>query len=151
MLGQRKTDRLIRTDDGYVAGVCAGLGRYLGINPTLIRLGWLIAVLFFGTGLLLYLAMWWLMPHERNLPLEPTVWIRERNGSHPPLQRTVNDRKLLGVCGGIARRYGMDPALVRLATLFLFTASGGLVLVAYLIMAIALPAPAVPAPHPVEL
>ncbi len=146
-----RTDRLTRSDDGYLAGVCEGLGRYLGVNPALVRLAWIVAVLFFGTGILLYLALWWLMPHELNQPLEPTVWIRGRNGSHPPLQRTVNDRKFLGVCGGLGRRYGIDPALVRLGTLFLFAASGGLVLVAYLVMAIALPVPRISSPHPVEL
>ncbi len=145
------TDQLTRSSHGYVAGVCEGLGRYFGISPTLVRLAWIVAVLFFGTGFLLYLAMWWVVPHERNQPLEPTVWIRERNGSHPPLQRTVNDRKFLGVCGGLARRYGIDPAWIRLGTLFVFMASGGLVLFIYLVMAIALPAPQMSAPHPVEL
>ncbi len=30
------------------------------------------------------------------------------------LQRTMNDRVIAGVCGGIARRFGWDPTLVRL-------------------------------------
>jgi phage shock protein C len=141
-------------DDGYVAGVCEGLGRRLGISPTLIRVLWLGAVLFFGTGILLYLLLWWIVPHRRQLAIEPAVWVRGAGGAHPPLQRTVNDRRLLGVCGGLARRYDVDPSLVRLAMVVLFVASAGLAIVAYAVGAVLMPgSPRLirGAPHPVEL
>lgn len=38
-------------------GVCSGLGRDLNINPTVIRLGFVLATVFFGTGLGLYLIL----------------------------------------------------------------------------------------------
>ena len=59
----------------------------------------------------------------------------------PPLVRTSEDRKFLGVCGGIARRWDLDPSIVRLAVLSLAMLSLGLVAVAYLIAAIAIPGP----------
>ncbi len=50
--------------DKKIAGVCGGLGEYLGVDPTLVRLIWLIAVIFGGTGLLAYLIAWIVMPAE---------------------------------------------------------------------------------------
>ncbi|EAK8409892.1 PspC domain-containing protein [Listeria monocytogenes] len=38
-----------------IAGVCGGLAEYFGIEVTIIRLLWVGAVLFFGTGILLYI------------------------------------------------------------------------------------------------
>ncbi|EKB1219212.1 PspC domain-containing protein [Listeria monocytogenes] len=38
-----------------IAGVCGGLAEYFGIEVTIIRLLWAGTVLFFGTGILLYI------------------------------------------------------------------------------------------------
>ncbi|EAD2373126.1 PspC domain-containing protein [Listeria monocytogenes] len=38
-----------------IAGVCGGLAEYFGIEVTIIRLLWAGGVLFFGTGILLYI------------------------------------------------------------------------------------------------
>ncbi len=45
-------------------GVCSGLADYFQLDPTLIRLAFLIALLFFGTGLLLYVILAVVMPSE---------------------------------------------------------------------------------------
>ena len=149
-----RTQRLARSDDGYLAGVCEGVGRYFGVNANVIRLIWLVAVLGFGTGVLLYALLWWLMPRENELPLEPTIRVQRENGQrHPPLVRTVADRKVLGVCGGLARRWNLEPTLVRLGALSVVTVSGGLAAIAYLIAAIVIPSSETVRhrPHPVEL
>jgi phage shock protein C len=53
------------TDDRIVAGVCSGVGRYLGVDPVLIRVGFaVLAVVTWGTALLAYPIMWFLMPEE---------------------------------------------------------------------------------------
>jgi phage shock protein PspC (stress-responsive transcriptional regulator) len=50
--------RLYRdTENQKVFGVCAGLSDYFDLDVTLIRVLWLIAVLFGGSGLLLYLIL----------------------------------------------------------------------------------------------
>jgi phage shock protein PspC (stress-responsive transcriptional regulator) len=50
--------RLYRdTENQKVFGVCAGLSDYFDLDVTLIRVLWLIAVLFAGSGLLLYLIL----------------------------------------------------------------------------------------------
>jgi phage shock protein C len=52
-------------DDRVVAGVCSGVGRYLGVDPVLIRVGFaLLTVLTWGVALLAYPVMWFLMPDE---------------------------------------------------------------------------------------
>jgi phage shock protein PspC (stress-responsive transcriptional regulator) len=54
--------------------------------------------------------------------------------SHPKrLTRSTSDRKILGVCGGLAAHLGIDPVIVRIA--FVATAiCGGAGLVAYVAM-----------------
>jgi len=46
-----------------LAGVCAGVAQYYGWNVTTVRLLWLLAFLFAGTGGLLYLILWIVMPN----------------------------------------------------------------------------------------
>lgn len=47
-----------------IMGVCSGLADYFQLDPTVIRLAFLIALLFFGTGLLLYIILAFVMPSE---------------------------------------------------------------------------------------
>src|SRR5207237_353959 len=57
------TKKLMRSStDKKIAGVCAGLADYFDMDPTMIRLLWLIAVLCFGTGLLAYVILWMVLP-----------------------------------------------------------------------------------------
>jgi phage shock protein C len=52
-----------------IAGVAAGLGEYLNIDPTLVRLGFIVLALMGGPGLVAYLIMWLVVPQEPvNLP-----------------------------------------------------------------------------------
>ncbi|OFF81238.1 PspC family transcriptional regulator [Listeria monocytogenes] len=38
-----------------IAGVCGGIAEYFGIEVTIVRLVWVAATLFFGSGILLYI------------------------------------------------------------------------------------------------
>ncbi len=59
--------RLYRIQDGrLVAGVCAGLAAYFGIDPTLVRLGFVVLSAFGGLGALLYLGAWVVIPEETD-------------------------------------------------------------------------------------
>jgi phage shock protein C len=49
------------------------------------------------------------------------------------------DRKILGVCGGLARRWELDPTVVRLGALSLLVLTGPFALLAYLGAAIFIP------------
>src|ERR1700740_352086 len=55
--------RLMRSSrDKKIGGVCAGLADYFDLDPTVVRIIWLLAVLCAGTGLLVYLVLWILLP-----------------------------------------------------------------------------------------
>lgn len=56
--------RLTRTpDDKWIGGVCGGIGRYLDVDPNLIRLATaVLTVLGFGSVLIGYIVAWILMP-----------------------------------------------------------------------------------------
>ncbi|MCR5272729.1 MAG: PspC domain-containing protein [Lachnospiraceae bacterium] len=41
--------------DRKLCGVCGGLGEYLGVDPTIIRLVWALTVVAGGTGILAYI------------------------------------------------------------------------------------------------
>ena len=57
--------RLVRPRVGRrIAGVCAGLADYYGWNLTAMRIVWLVLFLFAGTGGLLYLILWIVMPNS---------------------------------------------------------------------------------------
>lgn len=43
-------------------GVCSGLANYFDLDPTIMRIIFIVAFLFFGTGLLLYLILALVMP-----------------------------------------------------------------------------------------
>jgi phage shock protein C len=45
-----------------IAGVCGGIAEYLGVDPTLIRVLWVLITLMAGVGVLLYLILWVIMP-----------------------------------------------------------------------------------------
>ncbi|MFK2904599.1 PspC domain-containing protein [Dyella ginsengisoli] len=45
-----------------IAGVCGGIADYYGWDPTLVRVGWIVLTLLGGSGILLYLVMWLVMP-----------------------------------------------------------------------------------------
>jgi len=45
-----------------IAGVCGGLAEYFGIDVTLIRVIFVVLALMAGPGLLLYLALWVILP-----------------------------------------------------------------------------------------
>ncbi|MGA4994293.1 PspC domain-containing protein [Nonomuraea bangladeshensis] len=59
--------KLHRTDRGrIVAGVCSGIGEYVGIDPNLIRIALAVVTLFGGLGVGVYAIGWLLIPDEKS-------------------------------------------------------------------------------------
>jgi len=54
--------RLFRSNNRMLGGVCGGIAEYFGIDPSLVRIAWVILVLAAGTGVLLYLLAWIIIP-----------------------------------------------------------------------------------------
>ncbi len=57
--------RLVRSsDDRVIAGVCGGLGKYLGVDPILVRIAAILLVFAGGAGIVLYIIGWIAIPDE---------------------------------------------------------------------------------------
>ena len=50
------------TENRMIAGVCGGLAAHFGIDPKLVRLLWVAAMIFGGFGLLAYVILWIVVP-----------------------------------------------------------------------------------------
>ena len=55
----------LSTSDKKIAGVCGGLGEFFDVDPTVVRVLYIIFVVFsFGLAILAYLAMWAVIPKK---------------------------------------------------------------------------------------
>jgi phage shock protein C len=64
-----ETQRLYRSKtNSMIGGVCGGLGAYFGIDPTLVRLIFVLMAVFGGGGVLIYLILWIVIPLEGRSP-----------------------------------------------------------------------------------
>ena len=54
--------KLSRSNNTMIGGVCAGIADYLGLDPTIVRIVWVLMLFFAGFGILLYLILWIIMP-----------------------------------------------------------------------------------------
>ena len=62
-----QNNRLYRsTENKMIAGVCGGLAEFFGLDPTLVRLVFVILALLGGHGLLVYLILWIIVPHRAD-------------------------------------------------------------------------------------
>lgn len=48
-----------------IAGVCGGIGEYFGVDPTVIRLLWVLLMFMGGSGIVAYIICWIVIPEER--------------------------------------------------------------------------------------
>ncbi len=67
---------LVRSRDGrMLAGVCAGVAGYFGVDVTLVRVIWaVVSVLTSGLGVLAYLAAWAIIPDDgQKSPTDETI------------------------------------------------------------------------------
>jgi phage shock protein C len=70
------TAQLTRSEtDRVIAGVAGGIAERFGLNPTLVRIAWVVSVLFGGFGILLYVVLWIALPAGK--PQIPTIRIAE--------------------------------------------------------------------------
>jgi phage shock protein PspC (stress-responsive transcriptional regulator) len=187
-----------------LGGICGGLGKNFGIYPLLVRLVWLLLILFGGLGLILYPIAWLIIPlapdseegrptteYQDGIgkgrfwwglalvalgvvlwgsqfrfiywPVIPGVHVHSRDlvpfalllvgiyllytfartasgrgkTEGIKLYRNRDDRKIGGVCGGIAEYFQIDSTLVRILFVIgtFFYLAGGLI---YLVLLIAL-------------
>ena len=81
--------RLYRIREGAMfAGVCNGIAAYVNIDPTFVRLGFVVLTLVWGTGVLVYLAMMFIVP-EAQTPEEKAA----ASGPPPTSQEFIRRAK----------------------------------------------------------
>ncbi len=102
-------------EDRVVAGVAGGVGRHLGVDPTAVRLAFVVLTFANGLGLVLYLAGWALLPDD------------ERTGAGAATARPASAERTVGL------------GLLTLGTVLLF-GRAGLALPAEVVWAVALSA-----------
>lgn len=51
-------------EDRVLGGVCGGLGRYIGLDPVLLRLAFVVLLFAGGAGILVYILAWIVIPEE---------------------------------------------------------------------------------------
>lgn len=199
-----------------IDGVCGGVAEYFEVDPTIVRLLWVLITLIGGTGFILYIiAMiimpvnpefkingnstsnasalsqdkkrfwgvllillgalilisnlgwfaafrWWHLSWSTVFPIILIIlggWliyihmnkrststesaVQENNTFTQPvrkeLRRSKIEKKLFGVCGGLAKYFDIDPTVVRIIFVILVLASFGWGLLIYIILAILMP------------
>lgn len=208
--------------DRMIDGVCGGIAEYFDVDPTIVRIVWVLVTLMGGTGLLLYIAgmiiipanpeiapvmaagtpapapagdrrrfwgvmlilagatfllinlgwyagfHWWSFSRSVVLPILLIcaggflIYIHSQKGTVVPpapfagipgtepdappapvqfkeLRRSAKDKKLFGVCGGIAAYFNVDSTIVRILYICMVIASFGWGLLLYIILVLLMP------------
>lgn len=102
---RRAKGRLYRDgSDKFLGGVCAGIANYMNVDPAIVRL--LFAIITFGgfgTGIIIYLALWIILPVK-----DLDTYVGKR------LFRNPDDRVISGVAGGLAAYFNKPSWAFRL-------------------------------------
>ena len=88
--------RLFRDpDNGMIAGVCAGLATFFGLDPVVVRLIFvLLAVFSGGTGIVLYLVLWLVVPEAKTTSQK--LQMKGKQVNLETLQKIVKDADVPG-------------------------------------------------------
>jgi phage shock protein PspC (stress-responsive transcriptional regulator) len=124
--------RLVRRPaEGKIGGVCAGMADYFKTDVALVRAAWVVLSIWPGAvvlGVVAYLAAWLLIPRAE-------AGDGASAAPQPRLVRSRTDRRIAGVCGGLAEYFDVDPTIVRVTWVILSIVAGAVVfgIVAYLV------------------
>lgn len=107
--------KFYRSPNGWIFGVCQGLGESFDLPPILVRFFWVLSFFLYGLGLGIYLALAISLPRKDKL-------------------EKVFKRQLLGVCGILAKKTKLEIGIVRFLTVLLAFTTGGFAVLAYVIL-----------------
>lgn len=89
--------QLYRSNEKILAGVCSGIAEYFEVDPTIVRIIWLLSCFVGGIGLVAYIVCWLVMPAKsfspfgtssRNLESSPTRENATRETSSPNKEKS---------------------------------------------------------------
>ena len=121
--------------NGNIAGVCAGMAEYFEIDVVVVRVAWVVFSIIPGAiigGVLAYLAAWLIIPESGDTVGVP---VGRR------LTRSTTDKRIAGVCGGLAEYFAVDPTVVRLVWVILSIVGGAVIggVIAYVLAWLIIP------------
>ncbi len=125
--------KLYCSPDKKICGVCAGLADYFGIDPTIMR--FIVGEIAFFTAILPAFIVYLIMAIV--IPQAPADYTPDNKAKR--MTKTA-DKKIAGVCGGLAEYFNIDPTIVRLIFVLLFLLIGN-GLYTYIFGAIFMPQP----------
>jgi len=83
--------RLFRSkSDVMIAGVCSGIAKFMEVDPTAVRLAFVLLLFVGGGGLWIYLVLWIIMPLE---PTEPADSVDVKEKAEPVEKKKVEATK----------------------------------------------------------
>lgn len=104
---QSQGKRLYRDETHKIlGGVCSGIGAYLGVDP------WIVRILFIlsGVGIVAYIILWIFLPPHYSI----------ETGNQKRLYRNPDDKIIGGVCGGIGSYFNINAWIPRVIFLLPF-------------------------------
>ena len=90
-----------RSDDRKIGGVAAAIGRRYAVDPVLVRVAFVVATLFSGMGVLLYLLGWLLLPAEEDQTSAAESLLGRGHSSMSPVLTVVLTLLLIPVTGAV--------------------------------------------------
>lgn len=85
-----ETKRLYKSRaNRMIDGVCGGLAEYFGLDPTLVRIAWVLLTLLGGSGILLYIVAMIIMPANPSFAFQP--------GGTSAVSSSTNNHKFWGI------------------------------------------------------
>jgi phage shock protein PspC (stress-responsive transcriptional regulator) len=96
-----------------LGGVCSGIGYYLNVDSSIVRLVFVIASFFFGTSVFIYLLLWFFVPKASNV-LEAKVLVDFEINNPNKLLRNEQTKVIAGVCAGLGIHLGIPIWVIRL-------------------------------------
>ena len=119
--------------DKKIGGVCGGIGQFLRIDPTVIRMVMTFVCIITGIFPLMvgYVIIWIL------LPLGPHTYVDYKCRR---LYRRPKQGKIAGICVGIGHFFKIDPILVRVITVAILILTGLIpTLITYIVGIVVIP------------
>lgn len=125
--------KLYTSPDKKICGVCGGIADYFNLDPTLVRA--IVASVACLTAIIPALVVYFII--ALVMPKPPENYYQIYNNTSKRIYKS-NDKKICGVCGGIAEYCNIDSTVVRLifALVFLLFGYG---LAVYIVCAILFP------------
>ncbi|OYU96410.1 MAG: hypothetical protein CFE21_08415 [Bacteroidetes bacterium B1(2017)] len=130
---QRKLRR--SPTDQSLGGVCSGIASFFDVDPVLVRVSFVILLVVYGSGVLLYLILWMVIPEAKG---EEAEYMRlQRLNKTKRLFRDADNRVVGGVSAGLSNYFDLDRTWIRLiflASIFLFGTGFWLYVVLWIII-----------------